>query len=328
MNEQNAVAKREKVSLIETMAFEYGMEPVPFMDAVKQTVMPGNATNAQVAAFLQVAHQYNLNAFIKEIYAFPSKGGGIQPVVSVDGWISIAQRDPRFNGYEYEEIREGGKLEGGKVTIFYTDEKRRPFVHSEWFTECKRNTDPWNNMPRRMMENRTTVQGLRRALGIHGIMDTDEAEQMNEINITAESTVMSKETASKTETLKKRIGAVKDKEKAPEAPKAPVAPETPAEPIQEADINPAKPEEAPTAPAEEFSLFPEDVQPDRKITEEERKAILTILKTKGDPQDDSKNAKIMEVSRKYFLSIGVTNTQEIRLSQYAAVIEWAKALTV
>ena len=320
MTEAVALAPK-KISLVETMASEYGMEASPFLEAIKQTVMPGNATNAQTAAFLQVAHQYNLNAFIKEIYAFPTKGGGIMPVIGVDGWISIAQRDPRFNGYEYTELLdEKGKLEGGQVILYYTDEKRRPFTHREWFNECKRNTDPWNNMPRRMMENRTTAQGIRKGLGIHGVMDIDEAEQMNEINVTAESSVMSRETQSRAEVLKEKIGA-KKAEKAKEAPKEP---EIVVPTVQEADVN----FETGEIKEPEESLFPEETQPDRVLTDAERNAVLAILKTKGDASDPDRNDKIMTAARKYFLSIGANSTKELKLSQLAQVTEWANNLTV
>lgn len=236
---QTAVQAVKRVSLVEAMSLEYGLEPDKFVDIVKATVMPSNVqvSVAHIAAFLQVAHAYKLNPFFKEIYAFPSKSGGIQPIVSVDGWLAIANRDPRFDGYEYQELRDDkGTLEGGQITIYLKD-RQRPFVHREWFSECKRNTDPWNNMPRRMMENRTTVQGLRRALGIHGIMDQDEADQMNEINITAQSTVLEKATETKTEALKQKIGAKKaDKqpEKAPEGVPATETQPTPAQTIDPA----------------------------------------------------------------------------------------------
>jgi phage recombination protein Bet len=220
MSENQAVQQVKKISLVEAMSFEYGLDADKFVDIVKATVMPSNVqvSNAHIAAFLQVAHTYKLNPFFKEIYAFPSKSGGIQPIVSVDGWLAIANREPRYDGYEYLELRDDkGNLEGGQITIYLKD-RQRPFVHREWFAECKRNTDPWNNMPRRMMQNRVTVQGLRRALGIHGIMDQDEADQMNEINITSQSTVLEKSTETKTEALKEKIGAKKTAAKANQAP--------------------------------------------------------------------------------------------------------------
>ncbi len=254
-NETTALAPTKRVSLVQTMALSYGLEEGPFMEAIRQTVMPGNATTAQTAAFLQVAHSYKLNPFIKEIYAFPTKGGGIMPMISIDGWLSIANRDPRYEGYEYEEILdEKGNLEGGKVTIYRSD-RQRPHVHREWFRECKRNTDPWNNMPRRMMENRTVAQGIRRALGISGLMDIDEVEQMHEINITGQSSVLERSTETKTAALKEKIGAKRGRpttEKVTEPEKPALAmPEPVPDPEPEAEIIAPAPEPEPAPKADQ-----------------------------------------------------------------------------
>jgi hypothetical protein len=46
---------------------------------------------------------------------------------------------------------------------------------TEYFEECRRNTDPWNQMPRRMIRNKVMIQAIRVAFGIGGIFDEDEA---------------------------------------------------------------------------------------------------------------------------------------------------------
>lgn len=305
-----SVAPVKRVSLVQTMANAYGLEEAPFLEAIKQTVMPGNATMAQTAAFLQVANKYSLNPFIKEIYAFPTKGGGIMPMISIDGWLSIANRDARFDGYEYEEIRdEKGQLEGGQITV-YRNDRQRAFTHREWFTECKRNTEPWNNMPRRMMENRTTAQGIRRALGISGVVDSDEAEAMQEINITGQSTVLERSTENKTAALKEKIGARKGKEEpkpaAPEPEPAPVVEVAP-EPAAEAVIEPA-----PVVP------------PAEKVTKEDRKAFLTLAQEKavalGLNEEDAKK-RIREV----LFDAGFTKFDDVPKTQFPALLDAVRA---
>jgi hypothetical protein len=49
-----------------------------------------------------------------------------------------------------------------------------PVEVTEYFSECKRNTDPWNNMPRRMLRNRTLCQGARMAFGFSGVFHEEE----------------------------------------------------------------------------------------------------------------------------------------------------------
>lgn len=312
-NETTALAPTKRVSLVQTMALSYGLEEGPFMEAIRQTVMPGNATTAQTAAFLQVAHSYKLNPFIKEIYAFPTKGGGIMPMISIDGWLSIANRDPRYEGYEYEEILdEKGNLEGGKVTIYRSD-RQRPHVHREWFRECKRNTDPWNNMPRRMMENRTVAQGVRRALGISGLMDIDEVEQMQEINITGQSSVLERSTETKTAALKVKIGAKRGR---PTTEKV-TEPEKPALAMPE-----PVPDPEPEAEAEIIAPAPEP-EPAPKADQNDRQKFLNAASDKatelGLSQDDAKT-RIREV----LFNAGYTKFQDVPKAEVQGLIDTIK----
>lgn len=312
-NETTALAPTKRVSLVQTMALSYGLEEAPFMEAIRQTVMPGNATTAQTAAFLQVAHSYKLNPFIKEIYAFPAKSGGIMPMISIDGWLSIANRDPRYDGYEYEEILdEKGNLEGGKITI-YRNDRQRPHVHREWFRECKRNTDPWNNMPRRMMENRTVAQGIRRALGISGIMDIDEAEQMQEINITGQSSVLERSTETKTAALKKKIGAKRERPPAEKAPE----PEKPALAMPE-----PVPDPEPEAEAEIITPAAEP-EPAPKADQNDRQKFLVAASDKatelGLSQDDAK-LRVREV----LFNAGYTKFQDVPKAEVQGLIDTIK----
>src|ERR1041385_230349 len=83
-------------SVIADMAMRFGMEREAFERTIKQTVMPANAnvSNEQLVAFLVVAKEYNLSPFTKEIFAFPGRNGGIQPIVSIDGWLKIINSHP------------------------------------------------------------------------------------------------------------------------------------------------------------------------------------------------------------------------------------------
>ncbi len=166
----------QKVSLIAAMASKYHMEPAAFQATIKATVMPSNATNEQMAAFLLVAHEYDLNPITKEIYAFPAKGGGVTPMVGVDGWINLAQRRPEFDGMEHEfEHDEKGECVSCTCKIYRKD-RSRPIVVTEFMVECRRGTDPWRSHPRRMLRHRATVQAIRYAFGFAGIKDEDDSE--------------------------------------------------------------------------------------------------------------------------------------------------------
>jgi phage recombination protein Bet len=174
----NELTTSSKTSLIATMASKYQMDPGVFKDVIKATVMPGNATNEQMAAFLLVANQYGLNPVTKEIHAFPAKGGGVTPVVGIDGWINLAQRRDEFDGMEYDYLKgDDGELDAITCRVYRKD-RTRPVEVTEFMSECRRGTDPWRSHPSRMLRHKATIQAIRYAFGFSGIYDEDDAHTM------------------------------------------------------------------------------------------------------------------------------------------------------
>ena len=134
-----AKAEMPQHSLIVTMANKYGLERGKFLDTLAGTIFPsGNSapSQAQIAAFLVVANNYSLNPFIKEIYAFPGKAGGIVPIVSVDGWLTIINRQPQLDGIEFvDHIDKDGKLSAVTAKIYRKDRSHATEV-TEYMSEC------------------------------------------------------------------------------------------------------------------------------------------------------------------------------------------------
>lgn len=175
----------EKKSLLTTMANRYEMEPAKFADTIKATCMPAkmHVSNEQFAGFLMVANEYKLNPLTKEIYAFPSRGG-IQPIVSVDGWMKMINSHKEFDGMTFKDNMDGGKLVSITVQIFRKD-RAHPIEVTEYMSECKRNTDTWKTWPARMLRHKAVIQAARYAFGFSGIVDPDEAERFEKAeNIT------------------------------------------------------------------------------------------------------------------------------------------------
>lgn len=163
------------------MAIQYGLEANTFKNTIVKTIFPSdkqNPSNEQVAAFLTVADQYNLNPFVKEIYAFPGKGGGIIPIVSIDGWNTLINRQPTYDGVEFEShLDKDGNLEAITAKIFRKD-RGHPTMVTEYLAECRRGTDPWKSHPSRMLRHKALIQAARYAFGFAGIYDPDEAERI------------------------------------------------------------------------------------------------------------------------------------------------------
>jgi phage recombination protein Bet len=173
-------------SLTSQMAAQYGVEPTKFLQTMKATVMPkrqgGEAvpvSDEDLMAFCMVAHEYGLNPFLREIHAFPNKSGGITPMVGVDGWAKLMNRRPEFDGIEFEAHDEGGKPHSVTAHI-YIKGRSRPVSVTEYYSECQRGTEPWRQMPRRMLRHKALIQAVRVAFGFAGIHDEDEAVDIAE----------------------------------------------------------------------------------------------------------------------------------------------------
>lgn len=168
-----------KASLIVRMASKYEIDATTFKDTVLQTVMPGKTTNEELAMFLIVANELELNPVAKEIYAFPKKGGGIQPIVSIDGWIKMVNRRPEYDGCEFDFHYDDAKKLVACSCRMYRKDRAHPVVVTEYLIECIRNTEPWR-MQHRMLRHKAFIQAARLCFGFAGIIDEDEAEGFTE----------------------------------------------------------------------------------------------------------------------------------------------------
>lgn len=178
-----AAHDKKELSVILDLANRHGMEKAHFVQALKATVIPANTSDAQFAAFCMVASQYNLNPLTKEIYAFPAKGGGIQPIVSIDGWCNIINSNPYLDGIEFDDKIVDGKLVSITCKISRKDRKL-PVECTEYMSECERPTDPWKKWPARMLRHKALIQCARYAFSLSGIVDQDEAERMDMVDVT------------------------------------------------------------------------------------------------------------------------------------------------
>lgn len=154
------------------MGARLSVDPIKLMATLKATVFK-NATDDELLALVVVANEYRLNPLTKEIYAFPAKGGGIVPVVSVDGWVSMVNDHSAMDGMEFEEHYDDGKLTAITCKLWRKD-RNRPISVTEHLSECKRLTDPWK-MEHRMLRHKALMQCARYAFGFSGVTDEDEA---------------------------------------------------------------------------------------------------------------------------------------------------------
>jgi phage recombination protein Bet len=230
-------ASHQKTSALAILAGRLNVDPSKLLSTLKSTVFKA-ASDDELLALVVVANEYNLNPLLKEIYAFPAKGGGIVPVVSIDGWVSMVNDHPQMDGMEFEAVEENGALKGMTCRIFRKD-RSKPIEVTEWLSECKRPTEPWK-MERRMLRHKALMQCARYAFGFSGVTDEDEA---------IETPGLRNITPTKKEEVAAKVEAIEAVE-APEIEQVEPEESPPPKPVKKAA--PPEPEPAAEAPTDLF----------------------------------------------------------------------------
>jgi phage recombination protein Bet len=173
--------------LVARMAAKMGIEANTFLVTLKQTAFRQRGvngapavevTNEQMAMLLHIAEKYDLDPFVKQLYAFPSEGG-IVPIVPIDGWIEMINRHPQFKWMEIEIAPEGTDPDDyWTECVIMRKDREKPTRIREWLKECYRDTKPWNEMPKRMIRHKAIIQCGRVAFGFSGIFDPDEGDRI------------------------------------------------------------------------------------------------------------------------------------------------------
>lgn len=185
-------------SLLDTMAKKWGVDPKKLHTTLKNTVFKpvkrGNdyipVTDEQLMSLLIVAKQYNLDPFVKEIYAFPAKDGSIVPVVGVDGWARIMNDHPQYDGMDFKYSEEMVTMADARPCYEWIEcsiwrkDKDKPTKVREYLDECYRpskyqnSPGPWQTHPKRFLRHKAMIQAARIAFGFSGIYDKDEAHRI------------------------------------------------------------------------------------------------------------------------------------------------------
>lgn len=116
-------------------------------------------TPSQKTMFYQLAMQFNLNPFKREIYMIPY-GSGWNYVTGYQVYIKRADSTGLLNGWEIVPIKEGDKLLGARVTIYRKD-WAYPFIWEVSLSEFKKDTATWKTMPEFMIKKVCIAQGFR-----------------------------------------------------------------------------------------------------------------------------------------------------------------------
>ncbi|WP_322886452.1 RecT family recombinase [Sinorhizobium medicae] len=183
----NQLAKAPRRSVLVDMAGHFGMEADAFEMTVRAQCSPTPKkgeqfrplTREEFAAFLLVAKKYDLNPLTREIFAYPKRGGGVVPIVSIDGWINLVNSHPACDGFQFTWERDANGDPISCTCIMHRKDRSHPTAVTEYLAECWRDTEPWK-MKHRMLRHKALMQCARYAFGFAGIYDEDEGRRIAE----------------------------------------------------------------------------------------------------------------------------------------------------
>lgn len=173
------------LNLMARMAAEYGVDKDKLAKTLSTTIFgqkEGNQiippTPEEMMTLLVICDQYNT----RQVYAF-AKGGKVVPIVSIDGWLAIINRQPDYDGLTIRFSEKEIEIGGVKIPEYCECSIRRkgmsqPITIPEYARECYQKTMVWGSYPRRMLRHKAIIQCARVAFGLSGIYDEDEGQNI------------------------------------------------------------------------------------------------------------------------------------------------------
>ena len=157
--------------------------------AIIKTTVAKDATNTELAYFANVSKRYGLDPFLKQIWFYKDTRSNIIILAGRDGFLSLAQKDPRWNGITSDIVREdeyfsmdasNGKTEHhkqvtSKAKILGAYAICRPkgceITTIEWvdFDVYNKNYNVWKSDPAAMIKKVAETHALKKAYGISGL---------------------------------------------------------------------------------------------------------------------------------------------------------------
>lgn len=156
-----------------------------------------NVSQMDVYSFLVNCKQLKLNPLAKQIYGFVSKGKVVN-IISIEGFTEIANRDPAYDGVDFEfgplvekelTYSKNDYFNGQKNTklvtvkrkvadwikcIIYRNDRHHPVSVTTFFDESNTGTEPWATKPMQMLQNRAFANSVKKAFSINGYLEKEE----------------------------------------------------------------------------------------------------------------------------------------------------------
>lgn len=129
------------------------------------TVAKG-ATEAEFLMFIEFCKATGLNPYKKEIWFIKTNKGDVQIMTGINGFLTIANRHPEFDGMSVSINEENGKLISATATVYRKDRSHpseATVYLQEYFKPSKFGNGMWEKMPKMMLQKVAKSVALREA---------------------------------------------------------------------------------------------------------------------------------------------------------------------
>lgn len=176
------------------VAQRIGMEKGTMLETFKAQCFrnANNVSDSQLAAFVSIANEMGVNPLLPGmLYAYPTTGGGIVPMMGPDGVYKKLMEHPSVASWKTKVYPEDANVPPTHAeTIIYlkgaagAEGEPRTIEYTAYFNEWKVGSNPnWNARPRHMLGLRSLKQAARQV--IHGLpYDEDDKTIGDLINVT------------------------------------------------------------------------------------------------------------------------------------------------
>jgi hypothetical protein len=153
----------------------------------------------------KAATRYGLSPILGEIAYEANTDQSYSIYIPIDSWITLIQRQSTFAGMTFsqsEETKEG--IPVWMECTLYRSDFAVPMTVREYLSEVRTDHAIWDQMPRRMLRNKTLQQCARLAFGIHGPQWREDEPPQRITRLMSEKIVKS-QTISTKENLRNRL---------------------------------------------------------------------------------------------------------------------------
>lgn len=143
------------------------------IETLKATVAKG-ATDAQLAQFIEVCKATGLNPFLREIWCIPATNTIMS---SRDGYLTIANNNPQFDGMETTVERDDKGLPIKAVCTVWRKDRSHPVKCEAYYNEYVKPSQVWKQYPSAMISKVAEALTLKRSFAINGLLTQEEISE-------------------------------------------------------------------------------------------------------------------------------------------------------